>query len=392
MKKVNNLSNGFILFLIVLAQFLCTSVWFTGNAVLPLLIENGKLPASFLPHITSVVQFGFIIGTFLFAFLAIADRFSPSLVFFVCALLAALCNLTICIDGINVYTVLVFRLITGFFLAGIYPVGMKIAADHFQKGLGKSLGFLVGALVLGKSAPYLISSFISISTWEISFYLTSIMSVVGGILIFFFVPDGPHRVIPINFQLKGFLEAFKIKKFRSVAFGYFGHMWELYSFWAFVPVLIKQYITQHSWVKWSVPAYSFMIIGVGSLACVFSGMLSLKFNPKAIATIALFLSACCCILSPIAIQFASPYLFFLFLLFWGIVVIADSPMFSTLVANNAIPATKASSLTIVNCIGFAITILSIQLLGLLVANFNPNYCFILLAIGPILGLLAMKYD
>ncbi len=385
-------SNKGILFIIVLAQFFCTSVWFTGNAVLPLLIDLGKIPASFLPHITSSVQLGFILGTFIFALMAIADRVSPSIVFFVCALLAALFNLGICLDGINVYWILFFRFFTGIFLAGIYPVGMKIAADYFQIGLGKSLGYLVGALVLGKATPYLITSFISNSTWYYSFYVTSFIAVLGGLMIFFLVPDGPHRVVPKRMMFNGFIASFKKRNFRAFAFGYFGHMWELYSFWAFTPIIIKQYLLNHSAVQWSVPVYSFLVIGIGALACVSSGILSSKINPKKIASISLLLSATCCFISPFMLQIESANLFLFFLFFWGFVVIADSPMFSTLVANSAIPESKAAALTIVNCIGFAITIVSLQFLGLFSPIVHPNFLYMLLAIGPVLGWLAMKYD
>lgn len=389
---MNKQPNKGILLVIVLAQFFCTSVWFTGNAILPLMIDLGKIPASFLPHITSSVQLGFIVGTFVFALMAIADRISPSIVFFVCSLLAALFNIGICWDGINVYWILFFRFFTGIFLAGIYPVGMKIAADYFQIGLGKSLGYLVGALVLGKATPYLITSIISNSTWYHSFYVTSFMSVLGGLLIFLLVPDGPHRVVPKSMRFNGFIASFQKRNFRAFAFGYFGHMWELYSFWAFTPIIIKQYLSNHSNVKWSISVYSFFVIGIGSVACFSSGILSSKISPKKIASICLLLSATCCIISPIMLNIDSPNLFLIFLFFWGFVVIADSPMFSTLVANSAVPESKAAALTIVNCIGFAITIVSLQFLGLFTSIIHPNFFYMLLAIGPILGWLAMKYD
>lgn len=384
--------NKGILLVIVLAQFFCTSVWFTGNAILPLMIDIGKIPASFLPHITSSVQLGFIVGTFIFALMAIADRISPSIVFFVCSLLAALFNVGICWDGINVYWILFFRFFTGIFLAGIYPVGMKIAADYFQIGLGKSLGYLVGALVLGKATPYLIISIISNSTWYYSFYVTSFMSVIGGLMIFLLVPDGPHRVVPKRMRFNGFIASFQKRNFKASALGYFGHMWELYSFWAFTPIIIKQYLSNHSALKWSIPVYSFFVIGIGAIACVSSGMLSTKISPKKIASICLLLSASCCIISPFMLNLDSPLLFFIFLLFWGFVVIADSPMFSTLIANSAIPESKAAALTIVNCIGFAITIVSLQFLGLFSSIVHPNFLYMLLAIGPIFGWMAMKQD
>ena len=148
--------SNLILPVIVLSQFCCTSLWFAGNGVMPDLVSTFGLSESAIGHLTSAVQFGFIVGTLVFAILSIADRFSPSKVFFTCAILGALFNLGVVWEGNSLGSLLSFRFFTGFFLAGIYPVGMKIAADYFEKGLGKSLGYLVGALVVGTAFPHLL--------------------------------------------------------------------------------------------------------------------------------------------------------------------------------------------------------------------------------------------
>ena len=145
-----------ILPIIVISQFCCTSLWFAGNGVMRDLVANFNLNQSALGHLTSAVQFGFISGTLVFALLTIADRYSPSKVFLFSALLGATCNVLMIGSYNNFSSLLLFRFLTGFFLAGIYPVGMKIAADYYDKGLGKSLGFLVGALVLGTALPHLL--------------------------------------------------------------------------------------------------------------------------------------------------------------------------------------------------------------------------------------------
>ena len=130
----------YILPVIVIAQFCCTSLWFAGNGVMNDLVLDFDLKESALGHLTSVVQFGFITGTLTFAILTIADRFSPSKVFLVSALFGALFNLGVIWEANTLASILTFRFLTGFFLAGIYPVGMKIAADYFEKGLGKRVG------------------------------------------------------------------------------------------------------------------------------------------------------------------------------------------------------------------------------------------------------------
>jgi MFS family permease len=378
-----------ILPIIVISQFFCTSLWFAGNAILPDLIKSFHLESGFLAHITSMVQFGFITGTFVFALLTIADRFSPSRVFFVCSLLAGLFNLGIVLDHIDSTWLLFFRFSTGFFLAGIYPVGMKIASDYYQKGLGKSLGFLVGALVVGTAFPHLVKSIAADFSWKYVVFVTSTISVLGGLAMLLFIPNGPFRKPSQQLNLQAFLSGFKDKNFRSAAFGYFGHMWELYTFWAFVPVMLTSYKNYFHYSDLNVPLLSFAIIASGGLACVLSGYLSQQFGVKKIATTSLFLSFLCCCLSPLFLLNYSSLVLIAFLFFWGLVVIADSPLFSTLVAQNAPSESRGTSLTIVNCIGFSITILSIQFINLLSKNISAQYLYTFLAVGPILGLLAL---
>lgn len=378
-----------ILPLIVLSQFFCTSVWFAGNAVMPDIIKNFHPEAGFLAHLTSTVQFGFITGTLIFAILTIADRFSPSWVFFSSSLAAALCNWTVGMEGVNASTILLSRFLTGFFLAGIYPVGMKIASDHFKEGLGRSLGFLVGALVMGTALPHLLKSMALTLPWKFVIFSTSGLAVMGGICMLLFVPDGPYRKQGQKINFTAFAAGFSNKQFRAASLGYFGHMWELYTFWAFIPVMLGTYKTLYPAVNLNISFISFLVIGSGSLACILSGYMSRIFGVKNMAAISLCLSFICCLLSPVLLQTNATFLFIGFLFFWGMVVIADSPLFSTLIAQNAPENSRGTSLTIVTCIGFSITIISIQLVNILFAFFNPRYIYMILAIGPILGLIAL---
>ncbi|MGB5262481.1 MAG: MFS transporter, partial [Lutimonas sp.] len=228
---------NYILPIIVISQFFCISLWFAGNGVMNDLISNFDLRKNALGHLTSAVQLGFILGALIFAIFTIVDRYSPSKVFFVSALLGALCNLGILWNENNLVSLLFFRFTTGFFLAGIYPVGMKIAADYYEKGLGKALGFLVGALVLGTALPHLLKDMTIAFPWQSVLLVTSTLAVIGGLLISIFVPDGPFRKPGVSLDHTAFFGVFKQKEFRSAAFGYFGHMWELYTFWAFAPVI-----------------------------------------------------------------------------------------------------------------------------------------------------------
>lgn len=347
------------------------------------------LEESSLGHITSILQFGFIIGTLIFAMLSIADRYAPSKVFFFCALLGTISNLVLIWKG-NTYTsILTFRFVTGFFLAGIYPVGMKIASDYYEKGLGKSLGFLVGALVIGTAFPHLLKELKGELPWEFVLITTSTLATLGGILMLTLVPDGPFRKPMQKINLSAIPNIFKKQKFRTAAFGYFGHMWELYAFWAFVPVMLQMYIERHSVSSFNIPLLSFIIIGIGGISCVLGGYLAQKFGVKRTAFLSLLLSCICCLIAPILFAVDSPIIFVSFLLFWGMVVIADSPLFSTLVAQNASVEVKGTALTIVNSIGFFITIFSILLLNLLKTATTSTTILMILAIGPIFGLIAL---
>ena len=342
-----------------------------------------------LGHLTSGVQLGFIAGTLIFAFLSIADRISPSKVFFYCALAGSIFNLGLMLPTNGLSTLMLFRFSTGFFLAGIYPVGMKIAADYFNKGLGLSLGFLVGALVLGTSFPHFLKGFAFNTSWQIVIMATSGMAILGGVLIRMLVPDGPHRKAGKQFDPNAMLLVFKNPSFRAASFGYFGHMWELYTFWTFVPLILSTYIGLHPGTQWNVSIISFIIIGIGGPGCVLGGYISRTMGEKKTATLALILSGLCCLLALIMFRTTYSSLFLVFLIIWGVVVIADSPLFSTLVAKSAPSEIKGTALTIVNCIGFSLTIFSIQWTTFLLDHINIKDALALLAIGPGFGVLSL---
>ena len=380
-----------ILPVIVFSQFCCTSLWFAGNAVMTDLIIRFELQPEALGNLTSAVQFGFILGTLSFAFLTISDRFSPSKVFFFCALLGAFFNMGVLLENNTSFSLVIFRFLTGFSLAGIYPVGMKIAADYFDKGLGRSLGYLVGALVLGTAFPHFLKALsgeIDLP-WRTVIIFTSILAILGGLLVLSLVPNGPYRTKRNKPDLRLVFKVFKNLDFRSAAFGYFGHMWELYAFWAFVPVILAFYKSFHPAADFSISLVSFLIIGLGGIACVLGGYISEKAGTKRTAGTALFLSGLCCLISPLVFYIDSEFVLISFLIFWGMVVVADSPLFSTLVAQNASAESRGTALTIVNCIGFAITIFSIQLLNFLNGKLSPTIIFIFLAIGPAFGLISL---
>lgn len=379
--------NIYTLPVIIISQFACTSLWFAGNAIINQLVEKTGLGNEIIGYVLSSVQLGFITGTLVFALLMIADRFSPSRVFMVCALLAAACNLVLLSEEISKWLLLSARFGTGFFLAGIYPVGMKIAADYYEKGLGKALGFLVGALVFGTALPYLVSGTDFGANPATVIKTVSLLSVFGGVLLWILVPNGPFRKPSTKLQLNAGSELFKISGYRKAAFGYFGHMWELYAFWAFTPLAIQTFNLLNSETL-AVPIWTGIIIALGGLSCIAGGIIAQKIGSHKVASRALALSGLLCLLSTLLFQMPTSIFLFGWCL-WGMAVTADSPQFSNLVAT-AIPAElKGTGLTLVNCIGFAISIISIQLLAYLSESINPKHLFLILALGPLLGLISL---
>ncbi|MFT4606909.1 MAG: MFS family permease [Urechidicola sp.] len=377
-----------ILPIIIFSQFTGTSLWFAGNAIISDLQQSWTLPEQSLGYVTSSVQLGFIVGTLVFAYLALADRFSPRKVFFTCSTIGATMNAALLVAPEGMTTLLFLRFLTGFFLAGIYPVGMKIAASWYEKELGRALGYLVGALVMGTAFPHLIRSLGTEIPWQQVIAGVSLIAVFGGLLMLILVPDGPFLPKGSAFNASVLTLIFRSKKFRASTLGYFGHMWELYTLWAFIPLFLLGYAT-HSNQSMNISFWSFITIAVGFIGCAVGGLMSGKLGSVKVASIQLFISGVCCILSPFLFLAEWP-VFILFMLVWGVTVIGDSPQFSTLTAQNAPREYVGSALTIVNSIGFLITVVSIQLTSNLLPVLGVQYIFWLLIPGPVLGLLALR--
>jgi predicted MFS family arabinose efflux permease len=380
-------SPGAVLALIVIAQFAGTSLWFAGNAVVGDIIVAFALPVGVAGHILSAVQFGFITGTLVFSILAVTDRFRSQRLFFMSAFIGSLANLAILFQS-NLASIVATRFVTGFCLAGIYPVGVKIASDHFERGLGKALGYLVGALVLGTALPHLVKAAIGSLSWMLVIIFTSVAAFAGGVIVLLLVPDGKYQSRVLAPDLRAVYSVFRNRNFRKVSFGYFGHMWELYTFWGLVPTMLGHYNMLYD-THINVPLVSFILIASGALSCVLGGYISQRLGSYRTAGVFLAISLVCCLLSP-SVFYLPQWLFLCFLLLWSMAVVADSPQFSTLVASSVTPDVKGTALTISYSIGFFLTIISIQLLQAATEWVSPVFLYILLVPGPLLGLIAMR--
>lgn len=375
-----------VLPLIVLSQFAGTSLWFAVNAVMPDLQAAWGLPATAVGTLTSAVQLGFVAGTLVFALLMVADRFSPSRVFMVCALLGALANAATLWTAGSFSLLLGLRFAVGFLLAGIYPVGMKIAASWYRQGLGAAMGVLIGALVLGTALPHGLRALVGegadglLPSWQGVVLGVSLLAAAGGLVTGLLVPDSPWlqrgaRITPAALRL-----VWHDRRLRASVFGYFGHMWELYTFFVLVPLIVGLRLAGSAQ-----SAASFFIIGAGFIGCVGGGLLVRRWGSACVAQLQLGISGACCLLAPVLLL-APDALFLAWLLLWGLTVSGDSPQFSTLTAQNAPPAVVGSVLTFVNCIGFAISVLSIELFVAALPHVALAWLLPLLGLGPLAGL------
>ncbi|RYF39496.1 MAG: MFS transporter [Comamonadaceae bacterium] len=375
---------------IVLCQFAGTSLWFAVNAVMPDLQLAWGLPAAAVGTLTSAVQLGFVAGTLVFALLMVADRFPPAVVFLLCSLLGAAANAAMLLADGSFGLLVALRFAVGFLLAGIYPVGMKIAALWFRERLGAVMGVLIGALVLGTALPHGLralaaSGLLGAVPWQGVVLAVSALAVLGGVATWALVPRpaGAAGAAPVRLRALGLVWA--DRRLRASVFGYFGHMWELYAFIVLVPLVLAARLASGV----AVSAWAFFVIAAGFVGCVAGGMAVRRFGSARVAHAQLGTSAACCMAAPWLLAAPLP-LFIAWLLLWGATVAGDSPQFSTLTAQNAPPAVVGSVLTLTNCIGFAVSVVSIQLFVAAAQAWPLARVLPWLALGPVLGLWMLR--
>jgi MFS family permease len=264
---------------------------------------------------------------------------------------------------------------------------MKIMATWFNRSRGMALGVLVGALTLGKASPYLINTLGS-ANWRMNVLFVSLLALIGGGLVLLFVDNGPHAMPGAKFDWKQAAKVFQNRGVRLASFGYFGHMWELYAMWAWLPVMIRASVGSQSGPQRFAELASFLVIGCGAIGCVIAGLLADRVGRTLVTSWAMIISGSCCVL--IGFQFGAHWLpLVIVAAVWGASVVADSAQFSTCITELGDRRYIGTALTIQTCIGFLLTSISIELLPRVVNLVGWQYAFIVLAPGPDFGVLAM---
>ncbi len=380
--------------LLTVAQVLALSLWFSGTAAGPGIAREaaGVVGPGFQAWLTGAVQAGFVAGTLISAALAVADRFDPRRVFAASALFGAAANAAILVLPLGSGVAIVARFVTGAALAGVYPVGLKLALGWADRGdAGFVIGLLVGGLTLGSASPHLVNALGGLD-WRVILVAASLAAVTAAGLIGL-GRLGPRHLPAPPFELAAALRLWRNRGTRLATLGYLGHMWELYAMWAWVGAYLaasfaaRRGANEGGSVAEAALA-TFGVIAVGAAGCLAAGLLADYVGRVRVTTWAMATSGACCLLAGPAFGL-HPALTTALCLVWGVAVVADSAQFSASVAELSDPGLTGTMLTVQNCLGFALTLVTIQLMPALIARAGWGGAFAALAIGPALGCIAM---
>lgn len=376
--------------LLALCEVAAMSLWFSASAVVPSITAEYPLSDFQISLFTSSVQAGFVLGTLVSAVMGLADRLEPRRFFMASALIASIANASILVIEPGSPLVYVARLITGICMAGIYPVGMKMAGSWAKGDLGLLVAILVGALTLGSAAPHLFNAFGGVD-WRFTILTTSAAGLFAALAINL-VKIGPRQSATRAFSASQLALAFRDPALRLANFGYLGHMWELYAMWAWLGIFLAASfeINSGGYDPDLLARYAtFAVIGAGGLiGCLAGGLLSDRYGRTTLTMAAMAISGSCALV--VGFLFGGPPLLLgIICLIWGITIIADSAQFSASITELSEPELIGTMLTVQTCAGFILTLITIHLMPLLVDTVGWSWAFAPLSIGPFLGVWAM---
>jgi MFS family permease len=375
--------------LIALCQVAAMALWFSASAVVPALAAEFRLSNFAQAALTSGVQAGFVVGCLASAILGLADRIDPRRFFAAAAGIGALANaLLLTIDPASLAAP-ALRFVTGICMAGVYPVGMKLASTWARDDMGLMVGILVGALTLGSASPHLFNALGGVD-WRATLVAASVSALAASVLIGL-AGVGPRQVAIPRFDPHVVLTAWRDLPLRLANLGYLGHMWELYAMWAWIGVFFQASFGATLSVDAAPVAAklaAFATIGAGAIGSVAAGFFADRLGRTTLTILAMAISGSCAATIGFLYGGAPAWLLTVGIV-WGISIVADSAQFSASIAELSDPARVGTMLTLQTALGFTLTLVTIHLMPYLVEALGWRYAFAPLAAGPALGIWAM---